>query len=170
MSSFSYVIEKYQKLALNIALPIVKSQEDAEEVVQDAFVKIYRFIHQYNGESRFSSWLYKIVYNTALTRMNTNAKQWIRDQDVKQELLNLGDTDELNSSLDAPIKAELLEQAMGQLSDSDRLLVTLHYFGEKSLSEIAEITDWKTSKCKVKLMRARQKLKEILYHRRDDLL
>ena len=78
IESFGYVIEKYQTLALNIALPFVKNGEDAEEIVQDAFVKVYRFIRQYNGESRFSSWLYKIVYNTALTKLNTNTKQWMR--------------------------------------------------------------------------------------------
>ena len=171
VSSFSYVIHKYQKLALNIALPIVKNQEDAEEVVQDAFIKIYRFIHQYNGESRFSSWLYKIVYNTALTKVSLNTKQWMRNHEIKEELTRWEQSEELNLGLlDQRVKSQVLERALDQLPESDKLLITLYYFGDKSIPEISEITDWKKSTCKVKLMRARNKLKEILNHQKDEIL
>ena len=171
VESFGYVIEKYQTLALNIALPIVKNQEDAEEIVQDAFVKIYRFIRQYNGESRFSSWLYKIVYNTALTRLNTNTKKWMREHEIKTANEKEEATDRIDERMiDLDIRSSLLDEALEQLPESDRLLMTLYYLGEKSIAEIAEITAWNTSKCKVKLMRARGKMRKILKYRKDDLL
>ena len=171
VSSFAYIIHKYQKLALNIAIPIVRNQEDAEEVVQDAFVKIYRFIHQYNGESKFSSWLYKIVYNTALTKVGATTKQWTRDHELTSRLNKQAQrTEQSNDFIDEEIRSQYLEQAIDQLPASDQLLITLYYFAEKSISEISEITEWKASKCKVKLMRARHKLREILQHRKDDLI
>ena len=171
LESFGYVIEKYQTLALNIALPIVKNQEDAEEIVQDAFVKVYRFIQQYNGESRFSSWLYKIVYNTALTKLNTNTKQWMRDNEIKSTNEKEKVTDKIDErTLDRQIRSRMLDEALDQLPESDKLLVTLYYLAEKSIAEIAEITAWNPSKCKVKLMRARRKMREILQYRKDDLL
>ncbi|MFK7953272.1 MAG: RNA polymerase sigma factor [Ekhidna sp.] len=170
-SAFSYVVEKYQTLAFHIALPIVKKEEDAEEVVQDAFVKIYRFIHQFNGESRFSSWLYKIVYNTALTRARLNAKQLLRKEDVA----NHSSSEEFKlvpfqDDLELQNMKQYIGVAMNQLQADEKLLVTLFYLGEKSISEISEITTWKASKCKVKLMRTRKKLKVLLKNRKDDLI
>ncbi len=169
--AFTYVVEKYQVLAYNIALSIVKNEEEAEEVVQDAFVKIYRFIRQYNGESRFSSWLYKIVYNTALTRVNSNAKAFLRQDELKQEgKKRIAHEQNDVSHLDLDIRKEWITSAIDRLSESDQLLITLFYFAEKSIPEIAEITSWKKSKCKVKLMRAREKLAELLKYKKHDLL
>lgn len=170
-SAFSYVVTKYQTLAFHIALPIVKKEEEAEEVVQDAFVKIYRFIHQYNGESRFSSWLYKIVYNTALTRANLNTQQLLRKEDIiEYQAVTHSISAEDKDDLEIQNLKHFLGVALEQLPPDDRLLVTLFYFGEKSISEISEITSWKASNCKVKLMRIRQKLKEILKNRKHDLI
>lgn len=170
-SAFSYVVEKYQTLSFHIALPIVKKEEDAEEVVQDAFVKIYRFIHQYNGESRFSSWLYKIVFNTALTRAKLNTQQLLREEKIA---INQSDGEVTLSPFQDDLEAQNLKQFIGlaldQLQPDEKLLVTLFYLGEKSISEISEITAWKASKCKVKLMRTREKLRKILENRKDDLI
>ncbi|SMG35928.1 RNA polymerase sigma-70 factor, ECF subfamily [Marivirga sericea] len=169
--AFSYIVEKYQSLAFHIALPIVKKHEDAEEVVQDAFVKIYRFIHQYNGESRFSSWLYKIVFNTALTKAKLNRQQLLRNEEVsKQYFDNNAELVHLKDDLEFQNLRQYIGLALDRLRPDERLLVTLFYLGEKSIAEIAEITTWKASKCKVKLMRTRQKLKVILANRKDDLL
>ena len=170
-SAFSYVVTKYQTLAFHIALPIVNQEEDAEEVVQDSFVKIFRFINQYNGESRFSSWLYKIVFNTALTRAKLNAQQLLRREEFSKYQSG-SDSGLAPSKDDLEIQnlKEFIAAALEKLDPNDRLLVTLFYLGEKSISEISEITTWKISNCKVRLMRARQKLKVILKNRKHDLI
>jgi len=170
-AAFGYIIDKYQTLAFNIALPIVGNVEDAEEVVQDSFVRIFRYINQYNGESRFSSWLYKIVYNRALTKVQSNTKQWLGKDEIQihKNSEDLIDVQELDR-LDDEVRKELIMKALGLIPDSDRLLIMLFYFGEKSIPEIAEITSWKVSKCKVKLMRARQKLARLLQNRKEDIL
>ena len=169
--AFSYLVEKYQSLAINIALSIVKNREDAEEVAQDAFVKIFRFIHQYNGESQFSSWLYKVVFNTALTKANTNAKQLFRKEEVRQNLFAIRSVFEEDSDpLEKEDTSALIAKGLDQLYADDKLILTLFYLAEKSLSEIAQITEWKKSNCKVKLMRARKRLKEVLAQKKGDLI
>jgi|SRR6056297_747535 len=169
-TAFSYIIDKYQTLAFNIALPIVGNVEDAEEVVQDSFIRVFKYIRQYNGESRFSSWLYKIVYNRALSKVQTNAKQWSKTKSLKDQFVaKANNYEEKMDFLDNEIRNNLLAKALGLIPESDRLIITLFYFGEKSIQEIAEITSWKVSKCKVKLMRARQKLEVLLKHTKEDI-
>lgn len=63
------MVEEYQHLAFTIAYGVVKNRQDAEEVVQDSFIKVFNKISQFKEESKFSSWLFKIVYNTALSRI-----------------------------------------------------------------------------------------------------
>ena len=149
----------------------MKNTEDAEEVAQDAFVKVFRFIHQYNGESRFSSWLYKVVFNTALTKASTNAKQLYRKEEIRRNLFTVQPAiREDNDGLEKEDTLLLLQQGLNQLYPDDKLILTLFYLAEKSISEIAEITSWNRSNCKVKLMRARKRLKEVLAHKKDDLI
>jgi len=169
--AFTYVVEKYQSLAYNIARSIVHNSEDAEEVAQDAFVKIYRFIGQYNGESRFSSWLYKIVFNTALTKSNKTARDIARDDEmIKTQKYEVGSEGDDLGGLVYQDQKRIIEETLSRLPDEDRLIITLFYLGEKSIAEITEITTWKHSNCKVKLMRARKKLKVLLEDRKNDLI
>ena len=65
--SFSCFVAKYQQMAFTIAFRILENREEAEEVVQDAFVKMYRALPSFQFGSKFSTWFYKIVYNTAIT-------------------------------------------------------------------------------------------------------
>ena len=69
MVAFNALIDEYKAMAFTLALKLMKNREDAEEVAQDAFVKAYKNIGQFEGKSKFSTWLYTIVYNTALTRL-----------------------------------------------------------------------------------------------------
>ena len=169
--SFSYIVDKYQGLAINIALSIVKNAEDAEEVAQDAFVKVFRFIHQYNGESRFSIWLYKVVYNTALSKANTNSRQLYKRENIKKNLTSTQSVfEEDRDVLEREDTKAIIAKGMDHLYPDDKLILTLFYLAEKSLEEIAEITDWKKSNCKVKLMRARKRLKEVLSNKKEELI
>ena len=65
-SAFGYFVETYQDMAITIAYRICGNKQDAEDLVQDSFVKAYHNLHSFRHESKFSSWFYRIVYNTAL--------------------------------------------------------------------------------------------------------
>jgi len=70
---YRYLIEKYQTYAFTIAIGIVRNEENAEEVVQDAFIRVFRHIAKFNKSGKFSTWLYRIVYNTSLTYLMQNS-------------------------------------------------------------------------------------------------
>ncbi len=156
--AFETVINKYTGLAFTVALRIVDSREDAEEVVQDAFFKVFRFINQYKGESKFTSWLYKIVYNTSLTKIK---KKKIPTSELPNELevepMAISES-ETWISLTRNDREKYLKEAINKLSKEDSLVVTLYYLAENSIPEISEITGWQNSAIKVKLHRARKKL------------
>ncbi len=156
--AFETVINKYTGLAFTVALRIVDSREDAEEVVQDSFFKVFRFINQYNGESKFSSWLYKIVYNTSLTKIK---KKKLPTSELSYELeaepMALSEN-EAWINLTRNDREKYLKEAIDKLSKEDSLVVTLYYLAENSIPEISEITGWQNSAIKVKLHRARKKL------------
>ena len=68
VSAYALLVNKYQSMAFTLALSITKNREDAEEVAQDAFVKAYNNLNTFKGKSKFSTWLYQIIYRTALSK------------------------------------------------------------------------------------------------------
>ena len=151
--AFETVLNKYKGLAFTIALRIVDSREDAEEVVQDAFFKVFRFIGQYKGESKFTSWLYKIVYNTSLTKIKKKklpTSELLPEQE--DEMVALSENDAL-INLTSNDRDKYLREAINKLSKEDALVVTLYYLAENTIPEISEITGWQNSAIKVKLHR-----------------
>ncbi len=81
--AFRMIIREYKSPAYSIAFRILRNAEDAEEVVQDAFFKAYKKIHQFKGDSKFASWFLKIVYNQALTRVK---KKRINAVEINEEI------------------------------------------------------------------------------------
>lgn len=76
-SRFTYFVDTYKDMAFTVAFRIVNNTADAEEVVQDAFVKAYTSLHTFRQDSKFSTWLYKIVVNTALSK--TRGKKFLTE-------------------------------------------------------------------------------------------
>jgi len=157
---YAILVEKYKDLAFTIAYRLLSNREDAEEVVQDAFVKAYRSLSGFRKDSRFSTWLFRIVYNASISKLR-GKKTGLRSLDeqpaLQDDLYHLDyeeDTDEE--------KKILLERAMQQLSEEERTLITLFYMHESSVEEIHSITGLTKSNIKVKLFRARKKLQELV--------
>jgi len=142
-----------------------KNREDAEEVAQDCFIKAYRSLGSFKQESKFSTWLYSIVYTTAMTslrkkRLDTSS---IDDEDTHIQITNVSSEYDANSAENRS-RSFYLNQAIEQLSPDDATIITLFYKGEQSLEEIAQTLGIEANSVKVKLFRARQRLKEKLEH------
>ena len=156
--AFQQLVEKYQHLAFTVAYNIVKNREDAEEVVSDAFIKVYRNIVQHNETAKFSSWLYKIVYNTALSRLRKK-KLEVFSLDASDYEKDYGtSTPDGWNNLVANDQKKHLQKARNNLAEPDKLVLTLFYLAEEGLNEICEITEEKKSTVKVRLHRARARL------------
>ena len=159
MVAFNALIDEYKAMAFTLALKLMKNREDAEEVAQDAFFKAYTNINQFEGKSKFSTWLYTIVYNTALTRLR---KKQLDIQDIDQQNYeNAAFQAESGNEwrkLEREERSSYIKLALNQLVSEDQVVITLFYLNENSIAEICEITNWEMSNVKVRLHRARKRL------------
>ena len=164
MQSFSCLVAKYEKMAYTIAVRIVENREDAEEVVQDAFLKMYQALPDFRFDSKFSSWFYRIVYRTALTALRGQhlfsdydeveaGDVSLAEQETATSLLEREDRKEM---LEREDRKEIISQILKTLEKDEALLLTLYYLDECSVEEIVQITDLSESNVKTKLFRARK--------------
>ena len=162
-SAYAELVKRHQRFVFTMALRFSKSREDAEEIAQDCFVKAYRSLASFQQQSKFSTWLYSIVYTTAMTslrkkRIETSS---IYDEDNSLKIegqIAVKDTDHTENNS----RSFYLNQAIAQLLPDDAAVLTLFYKGEQSIEEISQSLGIETNAVKVKLFRARQRLKEKL--------
>lgn len=159
-SAFAYFVETYQGMAINIAYRICENMQDAEDIVQESFVKAYRNLHAFKLESKFSTWFYRIVFNTAVT--HTKSKIWlISNQD---ESMAEGEFSELDTArqIENIEIGEIVSHVLNKMPNAFGLLLSLFYLEDNSVKEIAEITGLNDSNVKVMLFRARKMFKGII--------
>jgi len=174
-AAYADLIKRHQRFVFTLALRFTKSREDAEEVAQDCFVKAYRSLTSFQQQSKFSTWLYSIVYTTAMTHLR---KKRVDTSSIDDENLHLQVADTYGS-MEANLaenrsRSYYLNQAIGQLLPDDAAIITLFYKGEQSLEEIGDTLGMEPNTVKVKLFRARQRLKEklerLLKHEVNELI
>lgn len=164
-AAYADLVKRHQRFVFTLALRFAKNREDAEEIAQDCFIKAYRSLSAFQRQSKFSTWLYSIVYTTAMTflrkkRVDTDS---IDDENAYIQLENTPSSHDVNSA-ENKSRSYYLNQAITQLMPDDAAIITLFYMGEQSLDEIGKTLGIETNTVKVKLFRARQRLKEKLEH------
>jgi RNA polymerase sigma factor (sigma-70 family) len=164
-SAYADLLKRHQRFVFTLALRFVKTREDAEEVAQDTFVKAYRALASFQQQSKFSTWLYSVVYTTAMTflrkrKLDTSS---IDDEETYIQLEN-ANGGMLNNLAENKSRSYYIDQAVGQLLPDDAAIITLFYKGEQTLEEIGAALGMEPNTVKVKLFRARQRLKEKLQH------
>lgn len=162
-SAYAELIKRHQRFVFTLAIRFTKNREDAEEVAQDCFVKAFRSLGSFKKESKFSTWLYTIVYTTAMTSLRKKRPDTasIDDEATHIQIENTPSSYDVNNAENRS-RSFYLNQAIGQLSADDATIITLFYKGEQSLEEIAQTLGIEANSVKVKLFRARQRLKETL--------
>ena len=162
VNAYAILVNKYKDMTFTLALRMVGNKEDAEEIAQDTFVKAYKALHTFKGTSKFSTWLYRIVYNTSLDYIKKNKRVILSEHIDEIHEATIGTMQNAMSYIEAKEKKELIEKALLQLPEEDRVLLTLFYFEELSLKEITEIVNISYQNVKIKLHRSRKKLYQIL--------
>jgi RNA polymerase sigma factor (sigma-70 family) len=164
-NQFAYadLVKRHQRFVFTLAMRFSKNREDAEEIAQDCFIKAYRSLSAFQKQSKFSTWLYTIVYTTAMTflrkkRIDTDS---IDDENTYLQLENQSGGMK-NNMAETRSRSYYLQEAIGQLLPDDAAIITLFYMGEQSLEEIGQTLGIEANTVKVKLFRARQRLKEKL--------
>jgi RNA polymerase sigma-70 factor (ECF subfamily) len=158
---YAHLVKRYQNFVFTIVLRYTPNREDAEEIAQDVFVKAYRSLADFRGESKFSTWLYTIVTTTCITFLR---KKKVPVHSLDNEHI-FEAADNQNSAFRAnqveqKSKAQAINEAIKLLSVDDARIITLFYQAEQSLEEIGRIIGVDPNTAKVKLHRARQRLKE----------
>jgi RNA polymerase sigma-70 factor (ECF subfamily) len=160
-SLYAHLVKRYQNFVFTIALRYIPGREDAEEIAQDVFVKAYRSLADFRGESKFSTWLYTIVTTTCITFLRKK-KVTIHSLD-NEHIFEAADNQNpafKANQVEQKSKVQVINEAIKLLSVDDARIITLFYQAEQSLEEIGRIIGIDPNTAKVKLHRARQRLKE----------
>jgi len=156
---YAHLVDKYKDRVFSIALKVLRNREDAEEMAQETFVKAYKSIQSFRGDSKFSTWLFRITYNNSISEVRKKKYKTTPLDDERYD----GETEEI--SLDGPVgelRAEYVKAALDKLDHEDYTLIFLYYFDDQSVEELIRVTGLSESNVKVKLHRARKKLYAIL--------
>lgn len=160
-AAYGELVTRYQSLAFTLAFRILGQREEAEEVAQDAFVKAYRHLADYRGQSRFSTWLYTIVNNTAISFLRKK-KPDLRslDEEGVLERVDSRDSSFRADGVEQKSRRDLVNRAIRLLQPEDARILLLFYQAEQSLEEVASILGVETNTAKVRLHRARTRLRD----------
>ena len=159
--AYAGLVDRYQHFVFTMAMKYTQSREDAEEIAQDVFIKAYRSLADFKGTAKFSTWLYTITYHTSVT--------WLRKKRVQTTSIDDEHTFVRLESQESSFRANQVEDksrhrmvhdAMEMLGPDDAQILSLFYKAEQSLEEIGQILGLEPNTVKVRLHRARQRLKE----------
>lgn len=160
-ADFSILIDRYKNKAFSLLKRMLKNEFDAEEVLQDCFLKAYNSLSGFKQESKFSTWFYKIVYNTALTKLSSKKRK------IENEMSSVDDHFELEyksnvNELDNREMSVILKKLISQLPENHAAVISMFYLDEMSCEEISEVMNISVSNVKVMLYRSRNSLKNII--------
>jgi len=154
--AFEVIVKHYQNRLYSIVFNWVKNPDDALELTQDIFVKVYQKSEMFKFESKFITWLYSIAYNTTMSFLRKKKIHWTQiegedfiDEHVSTDAALLLKDDE---------RKKYIKLALSKMGEQQKLLIQLFYIEELTVKEIIEITGFKSSSVKTGLLRARQNL------------
>ncbi|MDR3436345.1 RNA polymerase sigma factor [Telmatospirillum sp.] len=157
--AFQYLMERHSRPMLALAQRVVGNAHDADEVVQETFLKVWSMAARWEpeGRAKFSTWLYRVVLNASLDRLRRTP---MAPLDEAGEIVDLAP-----SSLEQTLAGQrhrIIAQAMAQLPPRQQAALSLHYFGEVSGPRAAEILDLSLSACEALLARGKKTLRKAL--------
>lgn len=169
LAAFDQLVEQYEKRVFNFAYRMAGNYDDANDVAQEAFIRVFNSIHTFRGDANFSTWLYRIVTNVYLDERKRAKSHLHTPLDDYIELEENTVTRQVEDTGPSPAdlaeqqeRQDLLQGAIQSLPDYQRVMVVLYHVESKSYEEIAEIMNLPIGTVKSRLNRARLALKEKL--------
>lgn len=154
------LVQQHQQYAFNLAFRIVCNEDDARDVVQDSFIKIWKSMNQYNPEIKFTTWMYKIVTNTAIDLLRSNKKKNLVNIDDFQEKIIQASNNNPETLLNNKETGHLIRSISDTLSEKQKLVFVLKDLQGLNSSEVGEILNLSSSSIKSNLYHARKVIKE----------
>lgn len=155
--AYAVLVDRYKSYAFTIAFKILDNRAEAEEAAQDSFIKAFHYLNGFSRKAKFSTWLYRIVFNTAISYKR-------KDKQVFQSIENsiVEYSEQADKDMERADKQVFVAQAMEKLNEADKLAIQLFYIQEFSLDEVADLMGQPTNTIKVRIHRARQRLADEL--------
>ncbi len=157
-NAYAPLVEKHKGMVYTICFKIVRKAEEAEELAQDTFLKAYDKLDKFRGDAKFSTWLYRIAYNAAISMTRKRRLEVHALDDFVISNYSEDDARENLDLVDMEDQQKMLQMALRTLSDDDYLIINLFYLKELPVIEISSITGLSAANVKVKLHRIRKKL------------
>ncbi|HUW07913.1 MAG TPA: sigma-70 family RNA polymerase sigma factor [Williamwhitmania sp.] len=169
-NAFRFLVSKYQRLVWHMVLRMVRQQEDAEDMCQEVFIRVFRNIDSYRGDSKLSTWIGSIAYNTCIDHIRRRGKEKLQLnenlEDFSISLPSPQTPSELLQSSDLKRSVHLL---VDQLPVHYRTVITLFYLEEFSIQEIGDITSMQEGTIKSYLNRGRKLIRDALVKQFPDI-
>lgn len=160
--AYAFLVDRYKDKVFALVMGVLKDHELAQEVAQDVFLKAYVSLNKFRKDASFSTWIYRISYNTAISETR---KKKVHNVDFNENInadISWVNEDDLRESLNKEEDQQKLSRAIEELLPDEKQIINLYYFEEKTVSEISEIAGISQSNAKVKLYRLRKKLKDLI--------
>ena len=155
---FESLINEHSQMLFKIAYSYTKNTFDSQDIVQEVFVKFYRVRNSFENEEHIKNWLIRVTINKSLNALKQNKKELLVGGEYINNLSETSEVDEKN---------EEIRECVLALKDSYKTVIILYYYDNYSIKEIASFLKISENNVKVRLNRARVKLKEIIYERKD---
>ncbi len=157
-NAFAVLVDNYKDMVFTLAFRMLKNREEAEEVSQDSFIKIYKSLNKFKGDSKFSTWVYRVAYNTCLDRIKKHKRSQTHIPIDTFTEHHIKTVETALDKLEQEERKQAVQNCLQLLPSEDSFLLTLYYFEEQSLEDISKITGLTANNVKVKLFRSRKKL------------
>ena len=161
-NAFAYLVDNYKNMVFSLAFKMTKNREEAEEISQDTFIKAYKNLPKFKGDSKFSTWLYRIAYHTSLDNIkkNKNNNNTFEINEITFNQIQSAET--ILQGIARKERSKVMDKCLQKLPTEERSVIWMFYYDELSLKEIIEITGLSEANLKVKLHRARKRLLTIV--------
>ncbi len=168
--SFSQLVNRYQDLIYTLSVRIIKNEQIAEEVAQDAFIRAYKSLKSFEHKSKFSTWLYKIAYNLSLNALKkeNRSKEIFSDRELPDSEKSGNFADNYRSLLDIAEDeniSKILSECIDELPQKYGSVLTLFHLNQLKYEEIAKITGSPVGTVKSYIFRGRSLLRELIINR-----
>ncbi len=160
LDAYQELVRRYEGLVFSTCMKMLGNTQDAEEVSQDAFLRVFHKIHQFQGRSAFKTWLFRIVYNLCLGRRKTLATRRERMESVSEEITAEVEAIGANASA-AHGPNEMVREALADMRPEEQQIIVLRFISDLSLDQMAEVLDIGLSATKMRLYRAMEHFKEL---------
>ena len=158
VNSFESIVKDYHMMVYTLAYRVLKNREEAEELAQDVFLKVYQSLAKFNRKSKLSTWIYRITYNASINKYKSQKRKIDAIELDNSIEFNISNSSDTLHDISFKEKRKVINNSILKLPEMEKIIVTLYYFEELPIKEVAEIVGITPQNVKIKLHRSRKKL------------